>query len=50
MTYFRVTHLTLRKSYCHATGVTMYIRILLHQGIHDRGVRHCYGIALYLII
>jgi hypothetical protein len=50
MTYLRVTHLTLGKAYCHTTGITMYKRILLHQGIHHRGIGLCYSVALYLII
>ena len=50
MTYLRVTHLAFGKSYCHTAGITMYKRILLHQGIHHRGICLCYGVALYLII
>ena len=50
MTYLGVTHLALGKSYCHTAGIAVYKRILLHQGIHYRGIGLCYGIALYLII
>ena len=50
MTYLRVSHLALRKTYSHSACQTFYIGILSHQFVHDRSICLFYGISFYSIV
>ena len=50
MSNLRVTHLSIRKSYCQSTGISFYIRILSHQFVHHRGIRLSDRIGFFSVI
>ena len=50
MSDFRVTHLSIRQTYCQTTCIAFYERTLSHQLVHNRSFRLCYCVAFYLII
>ena len=45
-----IAHLSVGKAYRHSTGITFLERTLCHQLIHNRCIRHRYGICLRIII
>ena len=50
MADLRIAHLSVGKTYRHPAGITFLERTLCHQLIHNRCIRHRYGICLRIII
>ena len=49
MSYLGVSHLAVRKSYCHAAGISSHKRALSHQPVHDRCGCFCHCVAVFVI-
>ena len=50
MSYLRVTHLALWKTYSQSACVTFYKRILSHQLVHDRGICFINSVSVMSVI
>ena len=50
MSYLGVTHLSVWKTYCQSTGISLYKRIFFHQLIHYRGSCLRNGISIFSVI
>ena len=49
MSYLRVSHLSVRKSYCHTAGISFHERALSHQFVHNRCSCLCNSITMLVI-
>ena len=50
MSYFRITHLSVRKTYCQSACVSFYKWIFCHQLVHNRCFSQIYSVSFLFVI